>query len=736
MLLQFLLFLSIPALATDNPVASSLIGKKCNSWTDESKIRHVQTTDQIHAFACLGYFHALDRSWQMDFLKRVALGKKAEVTNYKDIKSDYFMRLLGLEKLAQNIFQKLLKEDQDLLWAYSFGANQIFKNLIDQKHPLPIEYKTLKYLPTLWHPSDSILLILLQSFDQTYRGFKEQIDQEHRKSDFGEGAKALFSNEGLPWSTNILKSGEYTLPEKKVEKVVWRNVMSPPSIDPASFPRPIAEGSNNWVIAPKKSQTGYAWIANDPHLELRRPPFWYWLHLKAKDSDVMGASVPGIPFFTTGTNRKVSWGLTTSYLPSTHIAYVPKTEMNISEIRPVIWFKFGFFKLPYFFKKIRRALHLPILPIEEKEAHELVLNWTGYDLEAKDFHYLFRAHLSANAKDFDQNMGRLGVPSWNFVFADQGGNIGYRGNGKIRKASEFVYGIPVETFANLTQKNFLSPNEMPHIMNPRRGFVVTANNRHWGSDSQFSIGEPFPKTFRAFRIEELMRETEQHNLDTVQNIQCDIQSVDARFLLPPLLKILKEYVGSEDVKAAYDLLKIWDFNTHDECMACSVYRGWVEEILHATALNENALYRELNKASAGLKQNVLKSLKKTLADFGIGKSRVWPHWKNIHQVLFPHLSGQDVFPFTALSTMGDKHSVNIAGGDWENGIYQQKYGATQRVIIEMSTPPKIFFALAGANIGASEPEDFTAWKACELHPLKFPLENFSEYSDIDPITLR
>ena len=69
-------------------------------------------------------------------------------------------------------------------------------------------------------------------------------------------------------------------------------------------------GSNNWVVAGSHTTTGKPLLANDPHLALSAPAIWYYAHLKTPNTDVMGASLPGLPFVVLGRNAHVAWGFT------------------------------------------------------------------------------------------------------------------------------------------------------------------------------------------------------------------------------------------------------------------------------------------------------------------------------------------------------------------------------------------------------------------------------------------
>lgn len=72
-----------------------------------------------------------------------------------------------------------------------------------------------------------------------------------------------------------------------------------------------ATALNNWAVAPSRTATGSAMLANDPHLEINRLPcVWYEAALEGPDGWSAGASVPGIPAILAGRNAAVAWGPT------------------------------------------------------------------------------------------------------------------------------------------------------------------------------------------------------------------------------------------------------------------------------------------------------------------------------------------------------------------------------------------------------------------------------------------
>src|SRR5262249_11319988 len=70
--------------------------------------------------------------------------------------------------------------------------------------------------------------------------------------------------------------------------------------------------SNAWAVSPAKSATGTALLASDPHLRPQMPSIWYEAHLCGDGLDVVGATMPGVPFVLIGHNQSIAWGITAS----------------------------------------------------------------------------------------------------------------------------------------------------------------------------------------------------------------------------------------------------------------------------------------------------------------------------------------------------------------------------------------------------------------------------------------
>ncbi len=760
-----------------NPLSHALAGRACRIFEDAQGIPHARPerskglAEADVAAACMGYLHGRDRGWEMDFFRRTAQGRRAEVLGTPGIKVDFTMRLLGLDERAQAIFAKMDRESQDRLWAYAHGATL---GLREADRMGQYEFRRFGYHPEPWNPVNTIEVLLLESFDQSRKAYQKQLEEDARLDELGREAAASFIEDGLPWDVSILKEGEF--PRAAKAKLDRSSIRAPkaakvgdqarngfarealalfPSLGPELGP---GVGSNNWVLAPGRSRSGNAWVANDPHLPLRHPPFWYWLNLTTSESDVIGASLPGTLETVSGANRDVAWGLTNSYFETMRLALVPATDVEREPRHwPLIWVRVWKFQLPFFFKSFRRTrLDWPVLPLPAPEGRSLVLRWTGFEVVADDFAALRDLPFVRTAGGADQVLARVGIPTWNFVFADVHGRIGYRAEGRLaRIPAAPPLGVRSERLSELeadpAYERPLTPDEAPHVLDPRRGFIATANNRQWPVEAGLHGGRAYAAGFRALRIEELLRATPKHDLDSISRVQCDVQAVDARFLLPPLLEAMGrplegrakgEKVKEEAARPVLDALAAWSrdgYRMSLDCRACAPYRRWVDRVLSEGDLNEAALYRRLQPgpgkdgepASVETVALVRQAFGMALRDLELDRvgAELRP-WGELHGAPFRHLSEDRALSARdRLPTPGDDFTVNPGTSDFrEDGKFDHGVGASERLVVELSLPPKVYSVLAGSETDVDDRKldeagsPWRQWRDCELLRREFPLD--------------
>ena len=698
MIYLFLVFASLTSFATSDI--------KCEGTYDHVGITRQKVNSINDFYYCFGYHHGRDRAWMMDYFRRVGQGRNAEIYGYTSLKSDLMMRLLDLPRLASKLYAGLPEQNKEWLKAYAKGANLGF---VEGKNSH--EFKDLNYAPEEWEPEHSVLVLVLQSFDQTRKTFFRDYEEEQFKEHWKEKAEDLFNDDNVPWSNTILKTGEYEVKKKELKTTytphgkhqLWEN-----------FPEVFGKesGSNNWVVSKNKSKSGHAMLANDPHLDLKTPLFWYWINLQSQAVNVIGGSIPGVPIVISGTNGKVAWGLTNAYINTADAVFLKDyPEDHLVTFRPTVKVRLGFLQIPFFFKSFEKTKNGDvILPLEVDNEDKMVLRWTGFDLESHDLISMFNLVNIKNVTEMDENLKQVGLPAWNFVFADTKGDIGYRVVGKAYKdSSRNSLGIASEEFEKFNKKKeLLDIMERPHVLKPKRNYVYSANNRHWPVDAKFYGGRAYSYSFRGFRIDELLKDVK-HDLESFKKIQCDRQVVDARFFVPKLLKI-----------ADIIELKSWDYNAQENSVAPSIYRRLMDLLMEGWQVNEFGLFNLLDNLSDKQKGE-LASFYKVAKEQTAGRE-----WSSFHRLTFTHLSKNDDWKFSPeIPGIGDNHSVDPGTSKWDpdNKSYEQFSGASMRMIIVMKEVPEIHLSLPGynRNYTQQQPEipSWAEWRSCLYNKISF-----------------
>jgi penicillin amidase len=309
---------------------------------DKYGIPHVFAQNALDLYRVVGWLHARDRLWQMDNLRRTANGTLAELLGPRALSQDVTLRTLGIRRAAELSEKNLTPEIRAELEAYAAGVNAYIQK-INETGQLPPEYKEIEITKVApWTLLDTLAMGKLLTFDLsfdidasnvlTYFKYREVGSQKgfngHAlffedlfRSAPSDPATIMGSAGGRLESTG---SWESELPELS-PKVLEMLADFVERLREIEFFAPIfrrAElmetGSNWWIIGPNLSASGYALLANDPHLGLDMPGVWYAMHQKSADGiNVVGTCFPGIPYVILGHNDRIAWGATVNPLDET-----------------------------------------------------------------------------------------------------------------------------------------------------------------------------------------------------------------------------------------------------------------------------------------------------------------------------------------------------------------------------------------------------------------------------------
>ncbi len=657
---------------------------------DKYGVPHIKAKSDADAYFAMGYMHAKDRFFQMDYSRRRGSGTLAELIGAGPgdtiLSGDINQRNLGIRRAAERSREICPPEYLGLLEAYSAGVNEWLNN-----NDLPPEYNLLELTKAQvprWEVLDSLAIAKAVVFNFAYETSDMlntallTVYEKAGKTNGFDGAK-LFSEDLFGykpfWPASSISPPHVKSADNNrgaASKFVEQSGRSTGFIKPETIsaitawfhdstrhsPMEGAEkitGSNCWVIGGSKTINKASLIANDPHLPLAAPAVFYEIHLMVEKAlhqppmNVYGVSFAGVPGVVLGFNENIAWGATTGRFDVTDIYQEqvridPNTQLptatiyrNVPEPVVVIPEKFrlnqvgnrtddDIIEVPVGKRSSGVVVPQATIIVPRRNNGPLITMPSGPDAESltalsvqfTGFSPTFELASSfiwaraTNVNEFKEGVQRFKVGSLNWCYADVKGNIAYFTSGVIplredlqsgkvvgaapyfvRDGSgvhrhEWVKSNPSSTIGSLPFK-ILPFAEMPQIVNPPEGFIVTANNDPMGvtfdgdpvnqnrahGTGIYYLGARFDAGFRAVRITNLLSQRlepakgdRKLGLRDMAEIQSDVVMLDAQVFTPYILRAweaarasnapaeLSDFTQDREMTEAVERLSKWDFS--------------------------------------------------------------------------------------------------------------------------------------------------------------------------------
>jgi len=321
----------------------------------------------------------------------------------------------------------------------------------------------------------------------------------------------------------------------------------------SGIPRVMA--SNNWVVAPERSKSGHALLANDPHLEINRiPSVWQELVLQTPDRYVLCGTMPGIPAAILGRSADLSWGVTYSFMDA--------IDSWVEDCRDGC-FRRGDEWKPFVERRelVKRKKKKPIEMRFWENEHGILdgdpwepglylsRRWAAGEGGARSLNAAYKAF---GARTVERGMELFGQieTSWSWVFADRSGNIGFQMSGMMPLRRPALSGLlPAPGWRPENDwLGFAEAEDLPRALNPDCGYLVTANNdlNHLGRLNP--INAPMGDE-RARRITQLIEEKEEIDLEDFKAIQYDVYSLHAEEFIRVFGPLLPDGEAKEELLA-------------------------------------------------------------------------------------------------------------------------------------------------------------------------------------------
>jgi penicillin amidase len=602
------------------------VGDTVRIYRNSFGIPHVVGTSLEDVVFAQGVAHAQDRLWQMDVWRRVGRGTLAEVLGSEAVAVDAFMRTIDIAGIARQNIRSIDGRTRRLLEEYSRGINTfIERNLED----LPFEFDALGYTPAPWTPEDCLVVGRALAFEVSLAFWSDLVFAQIALKR-GRGAEKLF----IPRSD----IGPYVLDSsmRKADTgfVTGRSISAAQSNSASgngdelhhsqhllSSLRAVRErlgmqgsgfGSNCWAV---RGEDGSASLANDPHLSVSMPPKWYQIHMSAPGFNVVGMSLPGIPFVLSGRNDHVAWGFTNTMIDD--VDYVlervdPKNsnyyfDGNGGRVkfryrrdtikirdradslidlrftnRSCVVSDYHLLRTPSVITKTPRTMSTTIL-----NSSCLTMRWTAR-YRSDEITALFKINRSTSVNDVVAAVATWGAPTLTFSVAAKNGSIGTVIAGYVPRRGSADPHLPIPTdVQGADWSGVVSSRSLGLLMNPSRGFVASANNAIAPNPPMF-IGSIYEPPSRIQRIHELLSIYRSPNARDHQVMQLDIVSPYARAMCSRLVPILRRGASryGDIEQRALKVLARWDGTQTSLDPASTIYAVFLQRMLWNTFKDE------------------------------------------------------------------------------------------------------------------------------------------------------
>jgi penicillin amidase len=546
-------------------------------YRDSFGIPHIWARTAHDAFFGQGWVSSQDRLWQMDYDRRRAYGRIAELLGQSAVVEDRLMRRFQIGATVGDDYRSMDAPTRAMLDAYTAGINAFIQN----SEVLPIEYKLVEAQPEPWKSEDCFAVFKIRHILMGV--FEGKLWRARLVNTFGpEKAASLLRGyqpghllivpQGLAYAGPVLNGLEEL--QKNLESIGW-------------LKEGAEAGSNSWAVHGSRTASGKPILAGDSHRPLDTPNVYYQNHIACPEFDVIGLSFPGCPGFPHfGHNAHVAWCVTHAqadyqdlyierFPPDDATRYEFRGQWKKAEVRREgIKVKGGADQET----EVIVTHHGPIISGNPKKGYGLAFRYTATAAPYRGFECLLPMMKATSTDDLGESQRRWVDPCNNLVSADVQGNIAYlhRGQVPIRPMANAWLPVPGWT-GEYEWQGHIPFGALSRMRNPSTGFIVTANNRIADHDYPYYIALEYAPEYRARRIYERLQDITRATVEEMRAIHGDDVSIPA-LVYSELLKSTKP--NDEFSFRAQALLSGWNGGMAQDSVAATIYSAFRVKLLH------------------------------------------------------------------------------------------------------------------------------------------------------------
>lgn len=746
----------------DNPVEITF---------DQFGIPHINAQTDLDAYRALGFVMAGDRLFQMDLLRRLVNGSLSEIFGKDMIEVDKMLRKLRFKKSSQIIFDRYKDGVSQKAVAQANAYLEGIHHYIKTK-PLPLEFHLLGYKPEPFEVTDIIGLAgyMALTFAEGINGdvlFSELMQKlpEDKMEILRVGAEVdrdYFSEQKVVRSKLLNNMNELF---SKIEEVL-----------------PLFHGSNSWVLAGRRTNTGYPILANDPHIGVKNPHIFYEAHVKSPNLEVYGHFLPLSPFAVIGHTPYSAWGFTMSEIDDLNIY---DEKINPNDPTQVMynneWVPLEIYTERIKVKdaddeifEVKVTPHGPLLEGTRfgVEGKNLALHWSVYHPENNLMQSLYEFPYAKTVEEFKLAVSHAGAPGLNVTWANKAGDIAWWVLGKFPKLPDGLATDLILKGWDGTQEveRYYSIDENPHIVNPESGVIVSANYKPQLEEFAHFDGYWQPAG-RYFRLEKLLAKQTTWSIEDLKKIQTDVVVPIGEQVKNDLIAGLDTTKLKANEIKVLNLLKSWDGKTTIDSVGSSIYHSWNYFLSYEVFIDELGkedfvklalsadfwhAYKKLlknfnhsfwddirtNRVETG-KEVLLKTFRLVVKDLTqkLGYHPEYWTWGNLHTVEYEHPLGKVkplnlIFNIGPVPAQGGRYVINNLGHKKHLNDFRVHHAPATRRLISLEDTTSSLGIIPTGNSGNPFSEHFKdQLKIYHAGKYREQIMNFEKLEKVQPLKL-
>ena len=431
----------------------------------------------------------------------------------------------------------------------------------------------------------------------------------------------------------------------------------------------IPTGSNAIAINSTKTDSNASYLLINSHQPLSGPVGWYELNIESESGwHGHGGNFPGSFLINVGFNKNIGWGATVNrpdvmdifeltINPNNADQYLLDDKWESFEIEEdKLAFKlFGFLRWSTK-QKFRYSKFGPVIEINGKYFALRHINQSSFN-EIEGWYEISK---TKNVYEFEKQLAKRKIPSFNFVTMDSDRNIGYFYNGRIPNRHDALKARKIISSSSSKdiwdEKDLV--NNLPKFINPSNGWIQSTNQNPFSVMGEHSLKEKSMKknvhfeqrlTNRSYVANELLSINESIDLDKFIAIKFD-NSYSKNSRQYKYLESIMEY--DTNLKLA---LQKWngktDFNNTNAALGmCFMAQEWISEMNSKPTPTYQAAKKECD--------SLFKEIQRNYTD----------PWSKINTIsrgsrTYPIQGSVDTLRAVYGSPNSDTKSLNMSGGD-------------------------------------------------------------------------